>query len=228
MITIRTAITSAAVMAMLASPLTMEAQNNRISDTTVILDARNTTAAIKTTKDAIDSLGNKIAKGRKALPASILVMSADDEDDDTFQECETESVSELPSDESWFGNDDDGEEAVGKILAVVLLFACVIPLGIALVALVIVMLFIRSDRARRARLIELSIRNNQPLPPEFYSRPHRRIRLQSGLMWVAWGLGLMIFFYYGTSSTRLAAMMFIPTLIGVAKILTYYLIDRKA
>lgn len=118
----------------------------------------------------------------------------------------------------------DGEN-IGVVfivfIAIIAPFACVV---------LIVFFAIRGITSRQRehnKLIEKAIESNYPLPDNFFSAPKRsKSRLQSGLVWLAWGLGI-IGFCLIISDDTVYAIGLIPSLVGVAKLITYFVEDRK-
>lgn len=119
---------------------------------------------------------------------------------------------------------NDGEHA-GEVLivfiAIVTPFACVV---------LIVFLALRTVTTRqreRNKLIEKAIESNYTLPRDFFaSFGNPRTRLHSALVWLAWGVGIMAFFLIITDET-VYAIGIIPLLVGIAKLITYFVEDRK-
>ena len=109
-----------------------------------------------------------------------------------------------------------------SVIGVIAVFG--FPFIFSVLALILSLNYINRRGERRAKLIEMSIKCGQPLPPEFFTR-RKRDNFQSGLTWLAWGAGLMIFFIVtGTSGT--AALMSVPCFIGISKFVTV-LIDSR-
>ncbi len=111
-----------------------------------------------------------------------------------------------------------------RILAVIGIF--ILPPVVLIIALILILRYLESRNVRRATLIDLSLRTGNQLPPEFFARRRADTRLQSGLYWLAWGVGLMIFFFV-VGATPVAALMTVPCLIGLSKCLTYFLDQRR-
>lgn len=114
-------------------------------------------------------------------------------------------------------------DRVQKIIGILAVFG--LPFIFATLLLFAGISYLNRRGERRARLIEMSLQCRQPLPPEFYQR-RRSNRLQSGLTWIAWGAGLMIFFIV-VGEDSLAALMAIPCFIGVSKLLTLLIESRN-
>lgn len=114
-----------------------------------------------------------------------------------------------------------------KIIAVIL--GITVPFGAAVLCLWLFLSYLRKVTFDRNRVVETAIREGRELPPQFFyilgkSSPERRFK--SALMWIAWGLGLMVFFIV-VDATPVVALMSIPVMIGVAKVVTYFIFDRK-
>lgn len=114
-----------------------------------------------------------------------------------------------------------------KIVAIVLGLG--VPFVSAVIALFLLLTYLKKISADRNRVVELAIKEGRNLPPEFFnsfmrSTPERRFK--AGLLWIAWGVGLMLVSLV-VEASPLVALMTIPVLIGVAKIVTYWVFDRK-
>lgn len=107
------------------------------------------------------------------------------------------------------------------------LFGIVIPFA-AFVGVVWVVMHFRRERQRdKYKIIELSIQKGQQLPDSFYLGERlRKSRLQSGIIWLGCGLALFIW-GLGDSDELTAALGIIPFFVGVARIVTYFVEDRK-
>lgn len=79
----------------------------------------------------------------------------------------------------------------------------------------------------RNRVIETAIRNNAKIDPiVFNDFKSPRTRLHAALVWMAWGLGIAIFFLF-VDSIEVVGLGAVPFFVGVAKLITYFLEDRK-
>lgn len=88
--------------------------------------------------------------------------------------------------------------------------------------------FIYRKRTIRYRIAEKAIEKNMTLPESFFAIPEaeKKSRLQSGLVWIGWGLGLIcLFAVCGTIKTAMIGL--IPLFVGAAKLITYFVEDRK-
>lgn len=119
---------------------------------------------------------------------------------------------------------NDGEDIGVTIViftAITMPFACIV---------LIVFFIIRGitiGRRDHNKLIEKAIESNYPLPDNFFNAPKRtKSRLQSGLVWLAWGLGIISIFLIISDDT-VYAIGLIPLFVGVAKLITYFVEDRK-
>lgn len=121
---------------------------------------------------------------------------------------------------------NDGQ-SIGIVLivfiAIVTPFACVV---------LIVFFAIRGITSRQRehnKLIEKAIDNNYPLPNNFFEAPKQnKSRLQSALVWLAWGIGIIAFCLIISGAKNTAyAIGLIPLLVGSAKLITYFVEDRK-
>lgn len=183
-----------------------------ISDTTVVFDA-------KSPASSVDAAKNKV---RERIEREVVIDNSDNDNETAI--AVAEAVQEALNDsDSGFG--DGGRGAAVAVMAVIGIFY--FPLIMLALMIVIVMFFVKRNRDKRARLIELSIKERVPLPREFYMRGRvPEARLNSGLIWMAWGLGLMIFFI-SLEAEAPSALMSVPVLIGASKLITYFLIERR-
>lgn len=88
--------------------------------------------------------------------------------------------------------------------------------------------FIYRKRTIRYHIVEKAIEKNITLPESFYMTPEadKKSRLQSGLVWIGWGLGLICLFAV-CGSVKTAMIGLIPLFVGAAKLITYFVEDRK-
>lgn len=82
-------------------------------------------------------------------------------------------------------------------------------------------------RRSREQLIAMAIERGYALPDGFYDTTKTKSRLQSGLVWLMWGIGLIIVLTC-LGSPSLGTIGIIPLLVGVAKLITYYVEDRPS
>ncbi len=86
--------------------------------------------------------------------------------------------------------------------------------------------FIYRSKRERNRIISTAISTGYPLPKEFFYQHTPSVKLQSGFIYIAWATGLFLFCYLiGLES--LAYLAFIPFIIGIGKIVGWYLSQKK-
>ena len=122
---------------------------------------------------------------------------------------------------------NDRLKSEGVFIIAIVFIAIVTPFT----SLVLIVFFairgITCRQRERNKLIEKAIDNNYPLPDDFFSsQKNSRTRLQSALVWLAWGIGIISFFLIMSNDT-VYAIGLIPTLVGIAKLITYFVEDRK-
>lgn len=117
----------------------------------------------------------------------------------------------------------DEAETVIAVIAILAIF--VFPL-VSLIAIVWLIIWFSTRKSRdRNRLVAMSIERGIPLPPDYF-RQIQRSRLQSGLVWVMWGIGIAVFFLIAVGAKTAAVLGLIPFLVGAAKLITYFVEDR--
>ncbi len=117
----------------------------------------------------------------------------------------------------------------GENFSVVLIVFTAITIPFACAVLIISMSIkaITARQRERNKLIEKAIECNYPLPSDFFANDRNpRTRLQSALVWLAWGVGTIAIFLIITDET-VYAIGIIPLLVGIAKLITYFAEDRK-
>lgn len=108
---------------------------------------------------------------------------------------------------------------IGGLLTGILI--CVLPIFF-------ICYFIYRKRTIRYRIAEKAIEKNMTLPESFFALPedYKKSRLQSGLVWIGWGLGLICLFLV-CDSIKTAMIGLIPLFVGTAKLITYFVEDRN-
>ena len=115
----------------------------------------------------------------------------------------------------------------GFWFVLIVLIAVVIPFASLVLIIFFALRAITSRQRERNKLIEIAIKSNYPLPDNFFSKPQTsHTRLQSALVWLACGIGTIAFFLV-IFDDALYAIGIIPLLIGIAKLITYFVEDRK-
>lgn len=86
--------------------------------------------------------------------------------------------------------------------------------------------FIYKNKKERNRIIYESVVTGRTLPKEFYKiRPHNA-RFQSAVSWLAWSIGLFVFFMV-VGWDEAAPLMLIPFVIGLGKLGAFFMYDYK-
>ena len=120
---------------------------------------------------------------------------------------------------------NDGENFSGVFIVFI---AIATPFACAVLIVFFIIRGITSRQREHNKLIEKAIENNYPLPDNFFDAPKRhKSRLQSSLVWLAWGIGTMGFFYIVDPTETAYSIGLIPLLVGAAKLITYFIEDRK-
>lgn len=120
---------------------------------------------------------------------------------------------------------NDGENFSGVFIVFI---AIATPFACAVLIVFFIIRGITSRQREHNKLIEKAIENNYPLPDKFFDTPKRhKSRLQSSLVWLAWGIGTMGFFYIVDPTETAYSIGLIPLLVGVAKLITYFVEDHK-
>ena len=115
----------------------------------------------------------------------------------------------------------------GFWIVLIVFIAFLIPFASLVLIIFFALRAITSRQRERNKLIEIAIKSNYPLPDNFFSNPQTsRTRLQSALVWLACGIGTIAFFLV-IFDDALYAIGIIPLLIGIAKLITYFVEDRK-
>lgn len=121
------------------------------------------------------------------------------------------------------------EYYVGIIAIIV---GCAMLILICVLPIFFICYFIYRKRVARYRIIEKAIENKIELPEKILaeletstSERQAKSPFESAMVWVAWGIGIMLFFIY-CNNYKLAGLCVIPLLVGIAKLITYF-IERK-
>lgn len=121
---------------------------------------------------------------------------------------------------------NDGQ-SIGMVLIVFI--AIVTPFACVVLIVFFAIKGITSRQREHNKIVEKAIESNYPLPDDFFKAPKlHKSRLQSALVWLAWGIGVIAFFLIvsGINNT-VYAIGLIPLLVGAAKLITYFVEDRK-
>lgn len=125
-------------------------------------------------------------------------------------------------------NQKDQFESEGIFILAIVFIAIVTPFASIVLIIFFAIRGITSRQRERNKLIEKAIDNNYPLPDNFFiSQKSPRTRLQSALVWIAWGVGVVAFFLIVDPTVTAYSLGLIPLLVGAAKLITYFIEDRK-
>lgn len=124
-----------------------------------------------------------------------------------------------------------GEEDAPWITTIVAIAVMTPFIAIIIVVLLIVRFMTKKVQSRN-RIIEKAIENNAQLPEDFFNEPKKsKTRLQSALVWIAWGIGIALVLFVlqpedaGPKTSYIIGS--IPFLVGIAKLITYFVEDRN-
>lgn len=128
------------------------------------------------------------------------------------------------------GNLDSDETQTTGFVGTILMLVIVLPTLITFGAIVLIVFFSTKHRKEREKarneLYLKSMEAGQPLPEKFFEEPVKQSsNLKKGAIWLAVGLGVMIFGLF-ESDDSLTGMGAIPAFIGVAFLLVYF-IEKK-
>lgn len=116
---------------------------------------------------------------------------------------------------------DLDDEYITGIVAIVSVFG-----GGVMVFFFLFSFWFKAKRDRN-RVIETAIKNNAKIDPIIFNDfKSPRTRLHAALVWMAWGLGIVIFFLF-VDAIEVIGLGAVPFFVGVAKLITYFLEDRK-
>ena len=119
-------------------------------------------------------------------------------------------------------------ESEGIFIITIVFIIIVTPFASIVLILFFAIRGITSRQRERNKLIEKAIECNYPLPDDFFKAPiQHKSRLQSALVWLAWGVGIVVFFLIVDPTVTAYSIGLIPLLVGAAKLITYFVEDRK-
>jgi hypothetical protein len=113
------------------------------------------------------------------------------------------------------------------------LVAVVTPFLFVIVVVWLVLYFKNKNLQAKYHVVELSVNRAQPLPEVFYTGAKgttdalNRKRLFYGLVWIAFGVTGLIFFA-AVNAEPGAALSVLPLLVGVAKVICYFVEQRTS
>lgn len=188
------------------------------------LSAEEKAELISNVKRAVAESKAKCYSSMSAEDMNNVVITLDDSE---TGEVATGSSDSIKSDEPVAVNIsvNKGRSQIVEIFGVIFIFGG--PF-IATVLIVWLCLYYATQRRRgREQLIAMAIERGYALPDGFYDTTTTKSRLQSGLVWLMWGIGLIIVMTC-LGSLSLGTIGLIPLLVGVAKLITYYVEDRPS
>lgn len=160
-----------------------------------------------------------------------IVIIAEDSDDPSFSVDKSQPVSDGK------GNVlmtvqidvDDNEDTVDEYWVAIICGGLAIA-GAFLTPILIgyfICYFIFRSKRDRNNLIREAIASGYQLPKEFFITQIPRERLQSAVKYIAWGIGLFLFFMI-LGVDAIAYLCFIPLIIGLGKLVAYFLYEHKS
>ncbi len=123
-------------------------------------------------------------------------------------------------------NDDDSEFFTKAVWIPTV--AIVMTFGTGIAFLWLILYYASRGSRERDRLIEMSIREHQPLPDSFYlgGGNNASKRLGSGIIWICTGFAAMLFFFT-LESAEMAWLGLIPTGVGISRVVIYLVEQNK-
>lgn len=113
---------------------------------------------------------------------------------------------------------------VGYVALLAVATGPLVPIAIVF----IICFFIFKSKRDRNRLIATAMQHGYNLPAEFLvPRQVPRVRLQSAITYLAWGIGVLIFFQ-AVGWEEVSALMLIPIIIGLGKLIAYCIYELPA
>ena len=113
------------------------------------------------------------------------------------------------------------------------IFGIIFGVTVPFAALVLIIYFICKAAGQHKRLryetIARAAEAGHPLPPAFYrseSRSPSR-RLQSGIVWIGWGLAFALLGYAADWGDGWYAIAMVPLFIGISRLAVYFFEERK-
>lgn len=121
----------------------------------------------------------------------------------------------------------DIEEESEDVIAITAIVIGTIAFFLSPILIVaVICYFIYKSKRDKNRIITAAINTGYLLPKEFFYQYSPSIKLQSGFIYIAWATGLFLFcFIIGLEG--IAYLAFIPFIIGIGKIIGWYLYQRK-
>ncbi len=124
-------------------------------------------------------------------------------------------------------SDNAISENIVELSAIV--FGITVPFATIVIIVFLIVSFMLKKRRLHYHAIELAITNGRELPDSFYDNFNKfksKSRLQSSLVWISWGIGIFFILYF-SNDIESASLGIIPLLVGISKLITYLVEDRK-
>lgn len=204
----------AVLMAVLMFPCRVQAQNTDEFENRMEIIAETINEELDTTKNFeqnVEKIAYKLKEKFENIDANTTVV---------YNEEARKTI------EAKYDHEEDMMEYALSIVAVI--GGLLTGILIFVLPIFFICYFIYRKRTIRYRIAEKAIEKNMTLPDSFFAIPEadKKSRLQSGLVWIGWGLGLICLFLV-CSSIKTAMIGLIPLFVGVAKLITYFVEDRK-
>ena len=188
----------------------------------------------KSTSGMVENVKERISSMDADSVASMVVMKIPQESDSTVEEVGTENTPSESIDQDVDTNaslSDVGKTAVSSALLIPI-FGIVFGITVPFAAFVLVIYFVCRALVQRKRMkydtIAKAAEYGHPLPPEFYltDSPKPKNKLQSGIVWIGWGVACVILTLADMGHGWVAIGM-IPLFIGISRLAVYFLEQRK-
>ncbi len=124
-------------------------------------------------------------------------------------------------------SDNTISENIVELSAIIL--GITVPFATIVIIVFLIVSFMLKKRRLHYHAIELAISNCRELPDSFYDNFNKfksKSRLQSSLVWISWGIGIFFILYF-SDDIESASFGIIPLLVGISKLITYLVEDRK-
>lgn len=124
------------------------------------------------------------------------------------------------------------DDLAGHYITAIVFIALIIPFLAVVCIIFIIVRFMFKKVQSRNRIIEKAIENNAQLPEDFFKSHIEKSRLESALVWIAWGIGIaLVLLVLNINNEENAQNTYIlgliPFLVGIAKLITYFVEDHN-
>lgn len=136
-------------------------------------------------------------------------------------------IYEAPADKDT--DDDNDDSALFSAALLIPIIAIIFGTAIPAATLVLIVFFICQSSRQKARdkndVIRRAVEAHYPLPPGFYKSDAPLYRLQSGIGWIGWGLGITLLYIFGLGTIWLP-LGIILSFIGLSRLAVYFVTRR--